>query len=120
MSFVGQPGYARSVHANGQGYTPSIAPSERSNVGLPGRYRPVSQINGPIQDQSGRAMSLSGGLSWQGKESRASIRAVARPPQGSDDEDDEEGWAAMQAKREQKRNNRKTKKEFGNGLGGLL
>jgi hypothetical protein len=32
----------------GPGYTPSIAPSERSNIGLPGRYRPVSSMN--IQD----------------------------------------------------------------------
>jgi hypothetical protein len=29
----------------GPGYTPSIAPSERSNIGLPGRYRPVSSMN---------------------------------------------------------------------------
>ena len=122
MSFVGQPGYARSVHAGGQGYTPSIAPSERSTVGLPGRYRPVSTIGqfGPAQDQSGRAMSMSGGLSWQGKESHATVRAVGKPSQRSDDEDDEEGWAAMRAKREQKRNTRKTKKDYGYEAGALL
>ena len=28
------------------GYTPSIAPSERSNVGMPSRYRPVNVMDG--------------------------------------------------------------------------
>ncbi|CRK32277.1 hypothetical protein BN1708_018963, partial [Verticillium longisporum] len=37
----GAGGYAPSIHAQGAGYAPSIAPSERSNIGLPGRYRPV-------------------------------------------------------------------------------
>lgn len=41
----------------GPGYTPSIAPSERSNVGMPGRYRAVSYMNG----LNGSSVDLSNG-----------------------------------------------------------
>lgn len=43
-----RPFYAGSVHGMSTGpaagYTPSIAPSERSNIGMPSRYRPVSTL----------------------------------------------------------------------------
>jgi len=45
-----------------QGYTPSIAPSERSNIGMPSRYRPVSTMdaaNGAPDPASGRTKSMS-------------------------------------------------------------
>ncbi len=35
---------ASSVRGLGVGYAPSVAPSERSNVGQPSRYRPVSSV----------------------------------------------------------------------------
>lgn len=41
------------------GYTPSIAPSERSNVGMPTRYRPISVAPGMQEPSSaGRSMSM--------------------------------------------------------------
>jgi len=49
--------YAGSVYGlNGPnpGYVPSIAPSERSNVGMPSRYRPVSIIDTASQDGGDR------------------------------------------------------------------
>ena len=46
------------------GYTPSIAPSERSNIGMPSRYRPVSIMDGvagndPANASSGRTQTMS-------------------------------------------------------------
>jgi hypothetical protein len=35
---------ASSVRGLGFGYAPSVAPSERSNIGQPSRYRPVSSV----------------------------------------------------------------------------
>ncbi|KAI6785995.1 uncharacterized protein J7T54_006334 [Emericellopsis cladophorae] len=91
------------------GYTPSIAPSERSNVGLPGRYRPVSQVpqlDVPIHH---RASSISGALSMTPTEdsksrSTSTIKLISKTKNnaGSDD-DDEEGWESMRAKRDQKK-----------------
>ncbi len=58
------PGFAPSIRINGvNGYAPSIAPSERSNVGLPGRYRPVSHMpTGPNPSELRKSMNLSGAL----------------------------------------------------------
>jgi len=89
----------------GAGYSPSIAPSERSNVGLPGRYRPVSQASGAFGGQHQRAASISGALSLSQPEdlkSRSSIKPSAKPKVDADD-DDEEGWEAMRAQRENKK-----------------
>ena len=119
------------------GYAPSIAPSERSNIGMPSRYRPVSIA--PADEHKSRAQSRastmnSGALHPDalGKDSRLSTsrdrksnlssRPVSRtPPQkaGSDD-DDEEGWEAMKQKREQKksvwRQNKKKDEQVNTGL----
>ena len=70
-----------------QGYTPSIAPSERSNVGMPSRYRPVSispsaamgdEINPPPplpphSARPGSAMSMSSTNLLQPSQSRLSV-----------------------------------------------
>lgn len=113
----------------GAGYTPSIAPSERSNIGLPGRYRPVSQgvgslLNAPSPKMHQRSNTMSGALSGTlsgvgGNESfmdkptlRVSMASTISPQAVAvDDDDDEEGWAAMRAKREQKKSTWKWKKE---------
>jgi hypothetical protein len=105
---------APTIHGQGmQGYTPSIAPSERSNIGQPGRYRPVSFH--PGNDKS-RSSTMPGALSdWtengmaagQSKPAGARIRVVQRV---EDEEDDEEAWAAMNAKKEKKKSMWRTKK----------
>ncbi|KAL3252619.1 hypothetical protein ABHI18_009991 [Aspergillus niger] len=125
----------------GQGYAPSIAPSERSNVGLAPRYRPVSTI----QPDLGNVGSPSIPKSWSDENRKSSLSAaVPAAPQASqmshrpmpsnskpirasklnvgadqDDEDDDEGWAEMMKKRENKRNNWKMKKET-SSFGDLL
>jgi hypothetical protein len=111
------------------GYAPSIAPSERSNVGMPGRYRPVSHA--PLNDQS-RTNSMSGALSafnFNGKVNgngsalgssglaisngntkmpSATVRAVQR---AADDDDEDEGWAKMKVKKESKMSKWRRKKD---------
>jgi hypothetical protein len=62
--------YAPSVHnlqaGPGAGYTPSIAPSERSNIGMPSRYRPVSTMNPDNAMMSGgRSQSMTSSLTLQ-------------------------------------------------------
>jgi hypothetical protein len=100
--------FAPSVRNQG-GYTPSIAPSERSNVGMPGRYRPVSHM--PAADNKSRASSIEGALqNWDNKNRVPTIKVVPKPTAASD-EDDEEGWEEMAKKREKKRSLWRTKKE---------
>lgn len=114
--WVSQGGmFAPSIHPGG--YAPSIAPSERSNVGLPGRYRPVSQV--PLTDNKSRTSTMSGTLQgWENKNGQATIKPVKNSGNVSD-EDDEEGWEEMAKKREKKKSLWRTKKDT-NGLKELL
>ena len=113
----------------GPGYAPSIAPSERSNVGMPSRYRPVSIA--PSDEHVPRAASrsstltsvmlLPGGpgrdskLSTSGdRESKLSVRPVTQTPpkkSAASDDDDEEGWEEMKKKREKKKSTWRLKKK---------
>ncbi|KAG0651126.1 hypothetical protein D0Z07_2605 [Hyphodiscus hymeniophilus] len=109
--------YAPSIRMSGAGYAPSIAPSERSNVGLPGRYRPVSHAV-PQENQS-RTSTMSGAIQgWENKNGSATIKPVKKSGNISD-EDDEEGWEEMSKKREKKKSTWRTKKET-NGFKDLL
>ncbi|KAK1757575.1 hypothetical protein QBC47DRAFT_376403 [Echria macrotheca] len=108
------PGFAPSIRIQGNGYTPSIAPSERSNVGLPGRYRPVSHVPPANPAPSGhlrKSSTMSGAI-------QPSI-AVTKSGSTSDD-DDEEGWEAMKAKRDKKKSSWKMKKGTGAELGAFI
>ncbi|RCI07841.1 hypothetical protein L249_5823 [Ophiocordyceps polyrhachis-furcata BCC 54312] len=117
--FLQQP--PQDGYLSAAGYAPSIAPSERSNIGLPGRYRPVSQMPpGPsmpaVAQGHQRSATMSGRLSsWGDDKSRSTVRVVDRAGEGSD-EDDEQGWAAMKALRERKKSMWKTKKSYGSEL----
>lgn len=106
--------FVPSAHAPGTSYAPSIAPSERSNVGQPGRYRPVTHVPA---DKS-RTASMSGALQdWnENKLASSTIKTVKKSGNRSDD-DDEEGWEAMKRKREQKKSKWKSKKEVPSILG---
>jgi hypothetical protein len=109
--------YPPSVRNSGAGYAPSIAPSERSNIGLPGRYRPVSHA--PPVDKQSRASTMSGALQgWENKNSSSTIKPVKTSGNVSD-EDDEEGWEEMAKKREKKKSLWRTKKD-NNGFKDLL
>ncbi len=117
-----------ALNAPGLGYAPSMAPSERSNVGLPGRYRPISIA--PTDEHGARESSrssifASGNLlpeasgrhsrmSTSGdRQSKLSLRpAVQTPPKkAASDDDDEEGWEEMKQKREQKKSTWRMKKQ---------
>ncbi len=118
------PGYTPSIHAPSirfQGdYAPSIAPSERSNVGLPGRYRPVSHVPPPQSNNHLRQSStMSGALAGWPEKQTARV-SMLKPLSGSDDEDDEQGWEAMKAKREKKRSIWRSKKDSNGGLAALI
>lgn len=110
--------YAPSIHAQGNGYAPSIAPSERSNIGLPGRYRPVSQM--PVnKENNGRTSSMSGALqNWETKNNSTTIKPVQKSGNVSD-EDDEEGWEEMAKKREKKKSKWRLNKKD-NGLSAMM
>jgi hypothetical protein len=104
-----QPNTMYAPSFQGGGYIPSIAPSERSNIGLPGRYRPVSQYVGA--DKS-RAATMSGAIQdWSdAKQGTTTVKAVKKSGDASD-EDDEEGWEAMKQKREKKKSIWRSKKD---------
>jgi hypothetical protein len=101
--------FAPSVRPGG--YTPSIAPSERSNVGMPGRYRPVSHVPTAVDNGKSRASSIEGALQgWDNKNRTSTIKVVPKQTTASD-EDEDEGWEEMAKKREKKRSIWRTKKE---------
>jgi len=106
-------GFAPSIRIQGGGYAPSIAPSERSNIGLPGRYRPVSHVPPPAATGHLRkSTTMSGAI--QGP-------SISVTQAGNvSDEDDEEGWEAMKAKREKKKSMWRSKKSLGEGLGAFI
>ncbi|KAI9841162.1 MAG: hypothetical protein M1837_000950 [Sclerophora amabilis] len=109
--------YSPSINnhvTNNQGYAPSIAPSERSNIGMPSRYRPVSSAtpNGTERASTFTSETLQ---NWSDKQGRAStINRVGNttPAQGGhSDDDEEEGWEAMKKTRERKKSMWRHKKE---------
>ena len=102
------------------GYSPSIAPSERSNVGNPSRYRPVSVA--PMDEHQPRSQSRTSTINSnilhplgssrdnrqstsRDRKSNLSLRPSAAMParKTGSDEDDEEGWEEMKKKREKKK-----------------
>ncbi|KAK3941837.1 hypothetical protein QBC46DRAFT_310637 [Diplogelasinospora grovesii] len=114
------PGFAPSIRIQG-GYAPSIAPSERSNVGLPGRYRPVSHAPPPPPQPTAlghirKSSTMSGAINWSENQSS---KAAAKSGNASDD-DDEQGWEAMKAKREKKKSIWRSKKSIGGELSAFL
>lgn len=111
-------------------YTPSIAPSERSNIGQPTRYRPVSIA--PMDEKRPKsAGTLMSG--WQGKQGpvQATIKVVPATPRtpkipksgargvsaADDDEDEEEGWEQMKAKAEKRKSSWRMKKSNNDNTG---
>jgi hypothetical protein len=112
-----QSNYLPSIRAQGGGYAPSIAPSERSNIGLPGRYRPISSVT-PF-DQSGRTSTM-GATTTSHVHSKLQAQSNVSSANKDDDDDDDEGWAAMKAKREKKKSLWRSKKTFGSDIGALI
>ena len=108
----------------GAGYTPSIAPSERSNIGMPTRYRPVQNADGSARSQSmTSSLTLQAFQNQQGgtnmprpqtsqqEQPKSTIRVIDKakgvpkssPKPADADEDEDEGWAEMAKKRNEKK-----------------
>lgn len=128
------------------GYAPSIAPSERSNVGLASRYRPVSVMQGENNYSTAPSnkvwadenrlhpnMPTSQSQGSLGKNttiatvtvrpiSRSSqVPSTGRKPAGGSDDDDDEAWAEMMKKRDMKKSGWKMKRgNNSNSLGDIL
>lgn len=103
-----------SINVNGN-YAPSIAPSERSNVGLASRYRPVSIAPEPDVSSHRRASTFTSASvrPWNSMDgaprppahgAKPSVNTMGRrsPLAIQDDEDDEQGWAEMKMKKDRK------------------
>lgn len=131
-STLGPPGMAQPggfpspqlgpVH---NGYSPSIAPSERSNIGLSARYRPVVTGNGMGADTlstvgSSMTLQASGGASnGNGKTVKGILKKV---PQVTvrDDDDDDDGWGKLAARKNKYQNQNGVKKDDGDALAELV
>lgn len=139
---TGRPGTPQGVHV----YAPSIAPSERSNVGMASRYRPVSTVGQdpqlprsstftstlkPWNNENQRSVSMTPPGSSQASNRKSTsmatvtVRSISTQGRHSpaarapDYDDDDEGWADMKKKREKKKSSWKMKKETP-ALGDLL
>ncbi|CAO1596529.1 hypothetical protein XANCAGTX0491_000369 [Xanthoria calcicola] len=104
---------------NPQSYAPSIAPSERSNIGQPSRYRPVSIA--PIDEYSRPGSRSSNNLLQPGSSDRKTVSAMGRtspvpPRKVPSDDDDDEGWEEMKKRREQKASTWRHKKSHGDNF----
>ncbi|KIX00401.1 uncharacterized protein Z518_10540 [Rhinocladiella mackenziei CBS 650.93] len=108
------PSVVPSINVNGN-YAPSIAPSERSNIGLASRYRPVSTAPEPdnISPRRASTFTSSSFRPWSQTDNtprvpmhamKPSVNTIGRrsPLANQDDEDDEQGWAEMKLKKDKK------------------
>ncbi|KAL9045010.1 MAG: hypothetical protein Q9214_001896 [Letrouitia sp. 1 TL-2023] len=123
-------GYGKAQPGGGlggpAGYAPSIAPSERSNVGMPTRYRPVSiapadEHARPASQASSQMLLQAGGdrrinVSPANNSNNNSKSSPSPRKVPSDDDDDEEGWEEMKKKRQQKASTWRLKKSRGDDL----
>lgn len=119
MSFMGTPQYpqpgapsVRTMSMAGQGmqhanlnYAASVAPSERSNIGQPTRYKPVNFADGGSTITSGSTPRLSTMLPVDPQSKKKGfLNAVMHSGKKSSskptmDDDEEEAWAAPRRKR---------------------
>lgn len=141
-SFFPDPNNRPGTPRGGPAYAPSIAPSERSNVGLAPRYRPVSGVGAgadpnrarrsstftastrPWNDENQRPSSfLAQPQTSRPSERKSTLLSNVTGPQSSSgaasDDDDEEGWASLVKKREKKKKGGKKEKKEGSALDGL-
>jgi hypothetical protein len=99
MSFMsgaqGQQPPMSNYMGPGPGYTPSIAPSERSNIGLSARYRPV--INNSDAHSTGTSTILQAS-SGANANKPTTIKGIIKPARQMPVEEDED-WSKMAARK---------------------
>ncbi|KAL1591447.1 hypothetical protein SLS60_011946 [Paraconiothyrium brasiliense] len=76
------------------GYTPSIAPSERSNIGLSARYRPVA-THTDAKSSSSMTLQASGGVN----QNPVMVKGILKNKSPVVQEDDDDGWGKMAARK---------------------
>jgi hypothetical protein len=90
-----QPPMPNYMGGPGVGYTPSIAPSERSNVGLSARYRPV--VHNSDAHSAGTSMTLQA-TNGANPTQPATIKGIIKPVRQVTADDDED-WSTMAARK---------------------
>ncbi|KAL8825015.1 MAG: hypothetical protein Q9191_004668 [Dirinaria sp. TL-2023a] len=110
MPMNGRPTAPSMIVPGQSGYTPSIAPSERSNVGMPSRYRPISVPAIDETSRPGSSMSMSTAGKLNHKAGAAGVGGGIRQVKktASDDDDDEQGWEEMKKRRDAKKSSWKS------------
>lgn len=103
-------GYASSIRSaslkSRSEYAPSVAPSERSNVGLPSRYRAVTRNVGQTNQEVNQEVNGEvNGENEQVKDSMDDIQDTWSTPDTppESESDDEEFWAAKKVARDRRR-----------------
>ena len=81
----------------GTGYTPSIAPSERSNIGLSARYRPVVNHSDSVSNGTSMTLQASGGANQNKPGVIKGILKKGSPQLNTNEED--EDWGRMAARK---------------------
>lgn len=76
------------------GYTPSIAPSERSNIGLSARYRPIA-THSDAKSSSSMTLQASGGVA----QIPVMVKGILKNKSPVVQEDDDDGWGKMAARK---------------------
>jgi hypothetical protein len=104
---------AMSFMGPSPGYTPSIAPSERSNIGLSARYRPVVNHSDATSNGTSMTLQASGGANQNRPGTIKGIlkKAGSPGPQINVEEEDED-WSRMAARK----NKSKGKENQSSGL----
>ncbi|KAL5407341.1 hypothetical protein PMIN03_007226 [Paraphaeosphaeria minitans] len=76
------------------GYTPSIAPSERSNIGLSARYRPVA-THSDAKSSSSMTLQASASLG----QNPVMVKGILKNKSPVVQEEDDDGWGKMAARK---------------------
>lgn len=88
------------------GYTPSIAPSERSNIGLSARYRPVVNHSDSMSNGTSMTLQASGGANQKG-----AVKGILKKGSPQPLNEDEEDWGKMAARKSKMMPNGKEKQD---------
>ncbi|KAF4994693.1 hypothetical protein FGRMN_5608 [Fusarium graminum] len=96
--------YAKSTYQQSVKYAPSVAPSERSTVGLPSRYRSVSKsVSHSDTDKRVCQDNTATGNNWGYDRQNGPNTSTFPEEDSSNEEDDEAFWRAKKAKKERRK-----------------
>ncbi|KAM0354769.1 hypothetical protein ACHAPU_000588 [Fusarium lateritium] len=96
--------YAKSAYQQSVRYAPSVAPSERSTVGLPSRYRSVSKSVSHVRpDKRVFQDDTAPGNNWSYDRQNEPITSTFPEEESSNEEEEEAFWRAKKAKKERRK-----------------